>query len=233
MDSSDRSPSLAPSPVSKAHQASATEPDPAADQELLRRAGDGERRGWNQLYERFSPKFHVVAARLLFRHGPRLGVQASRPYLEDLVQSVWQHILNRRKDISRDFDPQKGPLEAYLGIIARNLILSQLRSASRRPWTDGDEPSTLPEASASEPDPESRAGDRQALSRLRSCMERELGLPEAQLLMRVLVDEEEISAIASEQRVQRNTLDQRISRARKRLRDCMQELNLKGSARRQ
>lgn len=228
MNPSDRRPSSDPPRSSPAAEVTEdeSEADPASERELVRQAGTGDRASWNALFARFSPRFQVLAARLLVRYGPRIGVKASRPYLEDLVQAVWQHILSRFQDISREFDRDKGTLEAYLMVIARNQIISQLRSSSQRPWTMGDDPAELPEPAAAQPDPETRAHDRQALTQLRACMEQELGPGEIAVLMRVMVDEENIAAVAAEQGVPRNTLDKRISRARQRLRDCLQRLKL-------
>lgn len=198
----------------------------SADRELLQRACKGESATWDTLHGLFNQRFHVLAVRLLLKHGPSLGVGTSRAFVEDLVQAVWQHILSRCQEIEKLFDPAKGNLEGYIMTVAHHQIISQLRSNSRRPWSADGDLAKVPESTERQASPENRAADRQVLARLRDCMQRELGARDVELLVRILVEDEDIRAVAAQQGTSRNNLDQRISRARRRLRECMQELEL-------
>lgn len=197
----------------------------ADDRALLARAAVGEQAAWETLYHRLTARLHVRAGRLLAKHGPGHGAGATRQQTEDLVHSAWQHLFIQRQVISSDFDPKEGSLEAFLLTIAYRQMVSVLRSKARRPWLPGS--GNEPEAekmSAKTASPEDQAESRQALLKLQGCMAQELASTDVDLLLRIYLGDEDIAKLAAERQMTRATLDQRMSRARRRLRKCLETL---------
>lgn len=201
-----------------------------ADGDLLRRACAGDQAAWHALYTRFTPEIHLRAARLFRKHGPRLHENASRMFIEDLVQSVWTHLLAHREAVASGYDESKGSLEDYLMGTAHNHIISWFRAKANQRLPIGSKFERVQGIEAREPSPEIRVADQEELMSLRKCMESCMESRDVDLLIRALVNDEAVADIASEQGVSRNALDQRISRARKRLQDCMSRLGLSRSS---
>lgn len=194
------------------------------DGELLHRAFGGEHAALETLYEHFNPHFYHYAGRLLRKYGSRISEEGMRTALEDLVHSIWVHVLAHREEIQNGFDASKGTLHAYFMGLARNQIISQLRSPERRGWLLG-AATELPELPAAH-DPETQLAAREKLSRLASCLEHAGSAEDVGLFRRVVVEDEDIGTIAAEQGMQRNALYKRISRVRQRLHACMEKLQL-------
>lgn len=115
---------------------------------LLRRALAGNEAARNDLAARvLSPLIEKrLAHRLVMR-------RATRQELKDRVQDVLVHLFDRDAEVLRRFDPGRGSLDGYVGIIAERVTMSKLRRmAPPEPMEDPDAevaPQSGPEAKVS------------------------------------------------------------------------------------
>lgn len=98
------------------------EPDPAeqldAEVELLRRVAQGDRRGFEELYDRFSGVLFSTAYRVL----------NNQEATEDVVQDVFVQIWEK----APLYDPTRGKPMTWAITLTRNKAIDRLRSAQRR-----------------------------------------------------------------------------------------------------
>jgi RNA polymerase sigma-70 factor (ECF subfamily) len=98
------------------------ESDPAkelqSEIELLRQIGQGDRRSFEQLYERFSGVLFSIAYRML----------NSQEAAEDVLQEVFVQIWKK----APTFDPARGRPMTWAVTLTRNKAIDLLRSAQRR-----------------------------------------------------------------------------------------------------
>lgn len=98
------------------------ESDPAqdfkAEIELLRRVGQGDRRSFEELYDRFSGVLFSIAFRML----------RSQQAAEDVVQDVFIQIWKK----APLYDPTRGRPMTWAVILTRNRAIDMMRSTQRR-----------------------------------------------------------------------------------------------------
>jgi RNA polymerase sigma factor (sigma-70 family) len=94
-----------------------------SDGELVRRAGKGDERAWNELVERHSP--------LLWRVARAAG--ADHATASDIVQTTWLRLLDRL-DTIRDPDKVRG----WLAVTARNATMTTHRRSAKVVLSDDD-----------------------------------------------------------------------------------------------
>ena len=98
------------------------ESDPAANLEteidLLRRTGQGDRRSFEQLYERFSGVLFSTAYRVL--NSP----EAAEDVLQDVFIQIWEK--------APLYDPERGKPLTWAVTLTRNKAIDRLRSVQRR-----------------------------------------------------------------------------------------------------
>ena len=122
--------------------------------ELLQRALDGDSDAQRTLIEKLTPEIHFNVAKMLRRW--RTGSAASRHLrqeIEDLVQEAFLELVKDDFKALRRWDPERLPLDAYVGYIAKIRTAGFLRSR-RSPWRedpnpwedlDRDDPGATPE----------------------------------------------------------------------------------------
>lgn len=201
--------------------------DAARDRELIEQIRHGHRAAWDALYQRMTPRFHVLAVRTLAKQ----GLRPERSAIEDLVHGVWKHILEKRERVFGDFEPSKGIgkgqalLNNWLLQIARNEMFSLIRSPGLTPWSrelrrakDEHEPDARPadsQLAAQMPSPEEAAMVTQEIAQTAQTLSEHFTGRELEPVIRVLVHDEEARAVAQSEGIKTNTLYQRISRVRK------------------
>ena len=97
-------------------------------------AGDRAAQSW--LVERLNPVLHKTAAGLLWTVRPMLQGRPSRQELVDLVHDGWDLLLADRGRILAAWDPERGPLEPYVGAVVKKRLISKLRTLKHNPFTD-------------------------------------------------------------------------------------------------
>jgi RNA polymerase sigma-70 factor (ECF subfamily) len=98
------------------------EPDPTSELnyeiELLRRTGEGDRRSFEQLYERFSGVLFSTAYRVLNNQ------QAAEDVLQDVFIQIWEK--------APLYDSNRGKPLTWAVTLTRNKAIDRLRSVQRR-----------------------------------------------------------------------------------------------------
>ena len=102
--------------------ASLVQSDPAkelrSEIELLRQVGQGDRRSFEQLYERFSGVLFSIA------YGMLKSQQAAEDVLQDVFVQIWKK--------APLFDPARGRPMTWAVTLTRNKAIDLMRSAQRR-----------------------------------------------------------------------------------------------------
>jgi RNA polymerase sigma-70 factor (ECF subfamily) len=98
------------------------EPDPSIDLEaeieLLRRISRGDRRSFEELYDRFSGVLFSTAYRVLNNH------QAAEDVLQEVFVQIWEK--------APLYDPARGKPLTWAVTLTRNKAIDRLRSTQRR-----------------------------------------------------------------------------------------------------
>jgi RNA polymerase sigma-70 factor (ECF subfamily) len=96
------------------------EPDPQLDAEiaLLRRVAQGDRRGFEELYDRFSGVLFSTAYRVLNNQ------EAAEDVLQDVFIQIWEK--------APLYDPSRGKPMTWAITLTRNKAIDRLRSTQRR-----------------------------------------------------------------------------------------------------
>jgi RNA polymerase sigma-70 factor (ECF subfamily) len=96
------------------------EPDPQLDAEiaLLRRVAQGDRRGFEELYDRFSGVLFSTAYRVLNNQ------EAAEDVLQDVFIQIWEK--------APLYDPTRGKPMTWAVTLTRNKAIDRLRSTVRR-----------------------------------------------------------------------------------------------------
>jgi DNA-directed RNA polymerase specialized sigma24 family protein len=99
---------------------------------LVQRANAGDRAALRRLIEEvLSPVVQARVARVLLRRSA--GRWDARQAMKDLAQQVFVHVFETRA-LAR-WDPARGSLQSFVGLIAENFVRSILRSRVQSPFT--------------------------------------------------------------------------------------------------
>jgi len=105
---------------------------PAGD--LIRRATEGDSKAMRQLVTQLTPVIRSSVAAVLSRSSSR---REGRQEVEDATQSVLLALFADRGRVLLQWDPERGlALESFVALLAKNEIISILRSPRRNPWTE-------------------------------------------------------------------------------------------------
>ncbi len=198
-------------PVCRYHRAMAQKPDvpPAEQVALLRGALSGDPRAIYDLVSNvLGPAIHGAVCRVALRT-PRL-----RTEVDDVVQDVLDRLYEDDWARLRRFDPKRATLSAYVWQIARNFAIDVLRRP-HLPECEGEADADT--HALSESGPESDARLREQIERLYAALD-----PEEILLMWSLWFEGvPRRVLAAQMGISMDTLNKRIERLEKRIRDII------------
>lgn len=140
------------------------------DPKLIREALAGDIAAQTCLVDALTPEIQWNVAKMLRRW--RSGSAAERDLRQevgDLVQDVFLELFEKDGQALRSWDPDRLPLTAYVGFIARIRAAETLRSR-RSPWRE--EPREIPQLDRPSPHatPEKRAWLRDELEKIYLCL---------------------------------------------------------------
>ena len=102
--------------------------------ELIRRATEGDSRASGQLVTMLTPVIRSSVAAVLSRSSSR---REGRQEVEDATQSVLLALFADRGRVLLQWDPTRGlAFESFVALLAKNEVISILRSPRRNPWTE-------------------------------------------------------------------------------------------------
>ncbi len=162
------------------------------DSALVRDALE-RRRGpaFERLRRRLDPYIRARAGRSAFAGA------AGGHGVDDLVQDVWVKLLADDAKLLRGWDPKRATLPGYVNLIAGQSVVQTLRrDTAQRRRPEGGFTGPNSQAPAAAPNPEQRAGDREALSGLWTHLERQLPTQGALVLRMLYVDRREPKVIS-------------------------------------
>jgi RNA polymerase sigma factor (sigma-70 family) len=170
------------------------------DAELVKRAIEREPEAVRQLVKSLSPVVHGrIAKALMRRRGPAGQRRDVAQEVEDLAQEVFLALFDHGGRALRAWDPQRGPLGAFVALITDHQVFSIFRSGKRRPWTDDIDILTAPDTPASEAhNPETRTASKQALDSLLDRLRADLSVRGFELFTRLFVEEQSVEVVSAE-----------------------------------
>ncbi len=109
-------------------------PPPAPVTDLIRRATEGDSKAMRELVTLLTPVIRSSVAAVLSRSSSR---REGRQEVQDATQSVLMALFADRGRVLLQWDPSRGlALESFVALLAKNEIISMLRSPRRNPWTE-------------------------------------------------------------------------------------------------
>ena len=178
------------------------------DAELVARSQDGDLSAFNGIVERYQTQVYNMAARVL----------GNRTTAEDVAQETF---VSAYKAIGRF---RGGSLRAWLLRIASNLSIDNLRTSRRRPEASLDEALLSPgfQPASGEESPEHRTLANELAGEIQQAI---LSAPNDQRTVLVLIDVQGMSyeEAADSTGVSVGTVKSRLNRARRRVRDHLQQ----------
>lgn len=172
---------------------------------LVRRALDGDRGAVDELVRRvLCPLLEARIARLLAQR------RGNRQELADRVQQVLLRLFDNDAAALRRWDPSRGSLSAYVGVIADHALISE----ARRPAQP--EPTEAPDDARS---PDSGPESKMAFRKLMDALLDELGEEDFTLFRLVFLEGLSPEEVAALLELKRDAVYKRIQRLRPRLRD--------------
>lgn len=148
---------------------------------LVNRALDGDLDAQRELVAELTPTIHWEAAKMLrkWRTGSAAG-RNLRQEIEDMVQEVFVELFEDDGETLRVWDPDRLPLEAWVGYIAKIRTAEVLRSR-RSPWRERPEdPADLPKPAVRRT-PEDDTLSRDELRKIHLCLLADFGPDDAHL----------------------------------------------------
>jgi DNA-directed RNA polymerase specialized sigma24 family protein len=138
--------------------------------ELVQRALSGDISAQTRLVAALTPEIQWSVGKMLRRW--RTGTAAARDLrqeVEDMVQEVFLEIFEDDGKVLRRWDPQRLPLEAYIGYIARIRTAEVLRSR-RSPWREDPNPAEDLDRDSPRKNPEEKATLRDEMQKIYLCV---------------------------------------------------------------
>ncbi len=150
------------------------------------------------LIRAIGPVIHGRVAKALVRRRGGAGRDVSHE-IEDMTQEVFLSLFENDGKLLRAWDPARGPLGAFVALLADHHVYSTFRSGKRRPWSDDLDVIAEPEATESTArSPEVRVASKQALQALLDRLRAELSPKGFDVFLRLYVEEQPIEKVSQE-----------------------------------
>jgi DNA-directed RNA polymerase specialized sigma24 family protein len=179
-------------------------------QALIARALRREPAATRELVDLLSP---VIARRVttaLWRRNPRRDF---RTEAQDMTQEVFLALFSADGKALRAWDPARGSLTTFMGLLAQHQVSSILRTGKTSPWADDPTDTAHFETiGASGPTPESVVGSREQVGTLLHRVRARLSPDSIVLFQRLILDEEPIDELIAATGLSRDALYQRKTR---------------------
>lgn len=165
--------------------------------ELVARAVARDPEAVRTLVATVGPVVHGrVAKALLRRRSTREQRRDIAQEVEDLAQEVFLALFDDDAKALRAWRPERGPLGAFVALIADHQVFSIFRSGRRRPWSDDVDVLAEPEAvTEAAHGPETRVASKEALDALLDRMRADLSPKGFDLFTRLYVDEQPVEVV--------------------------------------
>jgi DNA-directed RNA polymerase specialized sigma24 family protein len=190
---------------------------------LITRALQREPSAVRALVDLLSP---VIARRVttaLWRRDPRRDF---RTEAKDMTQEVFVALFASDGKALRAWDPARGALTTFIGLLAQHQVSSILRTGKTSPWADDPtEAAAFDRLHASEPTPEAVIGSRERVTTLLERVRQRLSPEGLVLFQRLILDEESIDELAASTGMSRDALYQRKTRLLKLVREVAAEMD--------
>jgi len=187
--------------------------DARLEQVWLEELARGDEAAFRQVYRMYRPRLYTFLCRL-----------SNRPDVaEDLLQEVWLRLASSPPQARPGL-----PLGPWLFRVARNLFISYLRNRGRDPGRTG-ELAALELQPSQGPGPQETLAGQEAAARLEAALQR-LTLPEREVLLLVAGSGRSPAEAAGILEIRPEALRKRLSRARARLAELMEERPRGGQA---
>lgn len=172
----------------------------AVDAELVARAIAREPEAVRAFVKKVGPIVHGrVAKALMRRRSTRDQRRDIAQEVQDLSQEVFLALFDDDARALRAWSPDRGPIGAFVALIADHQVFSIFRSGRRRPWSDDVDVIAEPEAiEADARNPEMRAASREALDALLDRLRAELSPKGFDLFLRLYVEEQAVEVVCRE-----------------------------------
>lgn len=177
---------------------SAVSPAPTA--ELVARAIARDPEAVRALVKSVGPVVHGrVAKALMRRKSTRDQRRDVAQEVGDLSQEVFLALFDDDARALRAWNPERGPLGAFVALIADHQVFSIFRSGKRRPWSDDIDVIAEPEAvEADAKNPETRAASKEALDNLLDRLRAELTPKGFDLFTRLYIEEQSVETVCAD-----------------------------------
>jgi RNA polymerase sigma-70 factor (ECF subfamily) len=104
--------------------------------EIIGRALGGDARSVRRVVDALTPIVQSKAAKALLRRSAAAGNRDVRQEVEDLTQAVFVSLFADDGRVLRQWDPARGRLDVFVGIVAERAVASILRTRRLNPWTE-------------------------------------------------------------------------------------------------
>lgn len=199
--------------------------DTTPSPELVARAIAKDADAVRAIVRAMGPVIQGRVAKALLRRRGRHARDVTQE-IADFTQEIFLFLFDQDGKALCAWDPQRGPLGAFVALIADHHVYSAFRSGKKRPWSD--DLDVLPEYELPEPEgphPETRMASRQALETLLERLRAELSPKGFDLFVRLYVEEQPVEAISHDLAMTPEALYMWRSRLSKMARALMRELD--------
>lgn len=193
----------------------------------IHEALDGDRAALSEVVRELLAIVKVETARLLHRWA-RSQRRDARQDVDDFAHEVVLYLLAERGKVLRTWDPERGTLEAFVRMVARQRVSRTLLKHRGNPWSD--EPTDFEELEPQlAPDPAARVLEsREFLRSLLARLRRELTERGLLLFHQIYIEERPIAEVAAEFGMTRQAIDAWNNRTRNLARRLASDLPAEG-----
>jgi RNA polymerase sigma factor (sigma-70 family) len=190
---------------------------------LIARALRREPPAVRALVDLLSPLISRRVTTALWRRDPRRDF---RTEAQDMTQEVFMSLFAGDGKALRAWDPTRGSLATFVGLLAQHQVSSILRTGRTSPWNDDPtEASAFERIDDAGPTPEAVIGSRERVTTLLDRVRQRLSPEGLLLFQRLILDEQSMDELAAATGMSRDALYQRKTRFLKLVREVAAEID--------